>query len=70
MKIKLPRKRKKAFKKISNNYATYKMLLEICFEDDSTKQNTRFYKLKTPNKKEIKKKNQLLKNGYFIVKRY
>jgi hypothetical protein len=71
-KIKLPRKRKKAFKKSHERggYYMIKMLLEILHEEEPIKDNRRFYKLVSANRKQIKHKNNLTHNFMFILKRY
>jgi len=68
-KIKLPRKRKKAYKKIKsqNSYMMIKLLAEVLVEEGK-KYGDRFYEL------QIKKKGQRgfepFNNGYVVIKRW
>tara|TARA_R110002012_G_scaffold311995_1_gene522046 strand:+ start:419 stop:631 length:213 start_codon:yes stop_codon:yes gene_type:complete len=68
-KIKLPRKRKKAYKKSKpqNSYMMVKILAEILVEEGK-KYGGRFYEL------QIKKKGQKgfepFNNGYVVIKRW
>lgn len=67
--IKLPRKRKKAYKKNKqqNSYTMVKMLAEILVEE-GRKYGDRFYELKL--KKRGQKGFEPFANGYVVTKRW
>ena len=68
-KVKLPRKRKKAYKKSNpkNSYMMVKILAEIQVEE-GIKYGDRFYELRI--KKRGEKGFQPFQNGYVVVKRW
>lgn len=68
-KIKLPRKRKKAYKKSKNknSYLMMKILMEVLVEEGK-KYGNRFYELELAKKGD--KRFQPYKNGYVATKRW
>lgn len=71
-KVKLPRKRKKAFIKdhAKGTYMMHIIMSELLLEENNNPLNRRFYKVRNFRKGEIKNKNLSFTNGYKIIKKY
>lgn len=67
--IKLPRKRKKAYKKSKpqNSYMMVKILAEVLVEE-GVKYGNRFYELKIRNRGQ--QEFEPFNNGYIVIKRW